>query len=122
MALLLCLPLIALTGPPDTYYDAVDATNSTSLRSTLLAVVDDHTRICYRNGSPNTSDVVELADEDPNNASNILDVYNTASYPKFSEGNDFYSRSRAINVVRRSGCHFVRTDARLSHLAPSLQL
>lgn len=42
VTLLLCLPSVAFAGPPDGYYDAVDATNSTTLRATLHAVIDDH--------------------------------------------------------------------------------
>ncbi len=77
---------------PTGYYGTVDASNSTTLRTTLHAVIDDHTRIRYRGASPNTWDVLELADEDPNDAGRILDVYKNASYPKFGEGNKFYQR------------------------------
>ena len=64
VTLLWCLPL-ALAGPPDGYYDSVDATDSTTLRTTLHAVIDDHTRIRYPVGpQTDTWDVLELADED----------------------------------------------------------
>ena len=93
VTLLLCLPLVAFADPPDGYYDSVDATNSTTLRSSLHAVIDDHHKIPYTdNDDTDTWDVLELADEDPNNSSNILDVYKNASYPKFGEGNKFYQR------------------------------
>ena len=35
---------------------------------------------------------MNLADEDPNDADHILDVYKNASYEKFGGGNTFYNR------------------------------
>ncbi len=92
MTLLLCLPLIALAEPPDGYYDSVDPSNSTALRTTLHAVIDDHERFPYTSSNTDTWDILELADEDPNDPGRILDVYRNASYQKFSGGNDFYNR------------------------------
>ena len=91
-AWLLGLPLATLADPPDDYYDAVNATNATTLRTTLHAVIDDHERFVYTNGTPNTWDILNLADEDPNNSGNILDVYRNASYPKISGGDRDYNR------------------------------
>ena len=62
--LLLCLPVVGFADPPPGYYDSVNATDATTLRTTLHEVIDDHTRIRYTIGSPNTWDVLELADED----------------------------------------------------------
>ena len=73
VTLLCCLPP-ALADPPPGYYESVDTSNSTTLRTTLHAVIDDHTRFHYTNGSPNTWDILELADEDPSNADIILVV------------------------------------------------
>ena len=36
----------------------------------------------YTPGSTDTWDILDLADEDPNNAANILDVYRNSSFPK----------------------------------------
>ena len=47
VALLLCISSATLANPPPGYYDSVDATNSTTLRTTLHAVIDDHTRFPY---------------------------------------------------------------------------
>ena len=82
----------ALADPPDGYYDSVDATDSTTLRTTLHAVIDDHTRFPYTAPSTDTWDILNLADEDPNNSGNILDVYKNASYPKISGGVRDYNR------------------------------
>ena len=80
------------TGPPPGYYDTVDDTDATTLRATLHPVIDDHTRFPYTSGATDTWNILELADEDPNNSSNILDVYRNASYPKQGGGNAFYQR------------------------------
>ena len=88
-----CLSSHTLADPPDCYHDTVNATNSTTLRTTLHEVIDHHTRIRYPVGPPtDTWDVLELADEDPNNADNILDVYKNACYEKFGGGNNLYNR------------------------------
>ena len=85
------IPLIALADPPPGYYDSVDATNSTTLRTTLHQVIDGHLRFPYTSGATDTWDILNLADEDPNNADNILDVYKNASYAKVGNGTGPYS-------------------------------
>ena len=92
-ACLLAFSTAALRAdPPDGYYDPIDATNSTTLRTTLHAVIDDHTRFPYTSPNTDTWDILNLADEDPNNSGRILDVYRNASYPKISGGTRDYNR------------------------------
>ena len=82
-----------LAGSPPDYYDSVDTTDAATLRVTLHEVIDDHTRIRYTHDTQiDTWDVLELADEDPNDAGRIIDVYRNASYSKFGQGNEFYER------------------------------
>lgn len=91
----LTLITFASTGAaqaPAGYYDSVDATNTSSLRSTLHDVIDDHTRFPYTSSATDTWDILELADEDPTNPSNILDVYRNASYAKVGGGSGPYNR------------------------------
>ncbi|HKQ46479.1 MAG TPA: endonuclease [Phycisphaerae bacterium] len=100
----LCTKLLVLTlgvvlganrsvaQPPPGYYDSVDATNAATLRATLHPVIDDHTRFPYTSTATDTWNILEQADEDPNNASNILDIYKNASYVKVGAGNSFYER------------------------------
>lgn len=45
-----------------------------------------------RRGATDTWNILNLADEDPNNSGNILDVYKNASYPKMSGGVGAYNR------------------------------
>ncbi len=92
VALLLCLPLTTLADPPPDYYDTVDASSAATLRTTLHAVIDDHQRFPYTSGATDTWNILNLADEDPNDAGRIIDVYRNASYPKISGGVRDYNR------------------------------
>ena len=92
VTLLLCLPLVSFADPPPGCYDSVDTTDSATLRTTLHAVIDDHQRFPYTSGSTDTWDILNQANEDPNDAGNILDVYRNASYPKISGGVRDYNR------------------------------
>ena len=77
---------------PVGYYASVDASTPTTLRATLHAVIDDHTVIPYTAGGTDTWDVLELADQNPNNSSQILDLYRNATFGKQGGGNSFYNR------------------------------
>jgi len=82
--------------PPAGYYDAADATNATTLRQTLHGVIDDHTWYPYTSDtSTDTWDILNMADEDPNNANNILDLYKNASYAKIPGGIGAYNREHS---------------------------
>ena len=81
--------------PPAGYYDAVDATDATTLRQTLHDVIDDHTRFPYTDNSTDTWDIINLADEDPNNTGNIIDIYKNASYAKIPGGVGAYNREHS---------------------------
>jgi len=94
----LCLaPLapFARADPPPDYYASVDATNAATLRTTLHAVIDDHTRFPYTSDSTDTWDILEEAQQDPNNPSNILDVYANRSIAKFGGGVGPYNREHS---------------------------
>jgi len=82
----------AAADPPPGYYDAVVTTTPETLRVTLHAVIDGHTKIPYTSSSTDTWNVLELADQDPNDPGNILDVYRNRSFDKFGAGNSFYNR------------------------------
>jgi len=85
----------AVQGPPPGYYDSVDTTNAATLRATLHAVIDDHQRFPYTSTGTDTWDILEAADEDPNNPGRILDVYKNASYAKVGGGNPNYQREHS---------------------------
>ena len=86
--------------PPPRYYATVDTSSATTLRATVHAVIDDHTRFPYtdnRTPTPtnphlDTWDILDEASEDPSDTNNILDVYRNASLTKQGGGNNFYQR------------------------------
>lgn len=92
--LLLIASAAAAQAPPG-YYDTVDATSSAALRLTLHEVIDDHIWYPYTSASTDTWDIINLADEDPNNPGNILDLYKNASYAKIPGGVGAYNREHS---------------------------
>jgi len=82
-------------GIPPGYYDTVDASSTAALRSSLHDAIDDHTRIPYTSSATDTWNVLELADQDPNDSGRILDVYLNESYPKYGAGNNDYNREHS---------------------------
>jgi endonuclease I len=89
---ILLLPAIAWGDPPIGYYNSVDTSSPAALRATLNAVIDDHVKFPYSSSSTDTWDILEQADEDPNNSANILDVYRNRSIAKFGGGTGPYNR------------------------------
>jgi endonuclease I len=79
-------------GATGGYYAGVVTGSASALRSSLHPVIDDHTRFPYTASTTDTWDVLNVADQDPLNASRILDVYRNSSYAKVAGGNDFYNR------------------------------
>jgi len=75
---------------PAGYYDTVNTANASTLRQTVHDVIKDHTRYPYSSSTEiDTWDILELAQEDPNDANRIIDVYKNASYAK---GDTAYNR------------------------------
>ncbi|MEO0481055.1 MAG: endonuclease [Planctomycetota bacterium] len=87
------LPILLTTATavaqPPGYYSSVNTTNSTTIRSTLHAVIDDHTKLPYTGSFPDTWDVLERAYEDPSNSSRIVDVYRNQSIAKSQRGSGY---------------------------------
>ncbi|MFT6831962.1 MAG: endonuclease I [Planctomycetota bacterium] len=81
--------------PPFGYYSSVDTTSQSALRSTLHAVIDDHTRFPYTSSATDTWNVLEAAQEDPSDPARIIDIYRNASYLKVSGGNTLYQREHS---------------------------
>lgn len=82
----------AFGAPPPGYYDTVDPSTPATLRATLHAVIDDHTRYPYTATTTDTWNILELADQDPANSTHILDLYRNRSYAKFGGGTGPYNR------------------------------
>jgi endonuclease I/methionine-rich copper-binding protein CopC len=65
------------------YYASVDATNATTLRSTLHVLIDDHTAYPYTSSTgTDVWDILESAEENPANPNQVLDVYRNRTYTK----------------------------------------
>ncbi len=79
-------------GTSSGYYASVNSSSAANLRATLHPVIDDHVKIPYSGGGTDTWFVLERADQDPLNASRILDIYKNASYAKVGGGNSSYNR------------------------------
>lgn len=77
---------------PENYYDTADDSSSTALRDSLHEIIDDHQRFPYTSSATDTWDILEIADQNPDDPSSIIDIYKNASYLKETGGNDFYNR------------------------------
>jgi len=78
--------------PIGDYYAGVDKSSAAALRASLHEIIDDHLWYPYTAGTTDTWDILELADEDPNDSTRILAVYENETYPKQGGGNSFYNR------------------------------
>ncbi|MFC5571494.1 endonuclease [Lysobacter yangpyeongensis] len=67
------------------YYAHVNTGSASQLRCSLHETIKDHAAYPYSGGTTNTWSILEIADEDPDNASRVLDVYRNRSYLKGSE-------------------------------------
>ncbi len=83
--LLLTGPILAQGAPPG-YYNSVDDSDASVLRSTLHGVIDDHQRYSYTSGSTDTWDILKIAQQDPSNSNYIIDVYRNRSFAKTGGG------------------------------------
>jgi endonuclease I len=83
---------LALADPPAGYYDSVDLNNTETVRATVHDIIDNHIKIPYTSTATDTWNVLELADQDPNDSGRIIDVYKNRTYPKYGAGNNDYNR------------------------------
>lgn len=87
------LPFSVKDASVEAYYARINATSPGQLRCTLHQAIRGHVVYPYTaSGRLDTWDVLELADEDPDNPANILDAYRNESYPKAGGGNSNYNR------------------------------
>jgi len=73
-----------IAGNISAYYNRVNTSSAEQLRCSLNTTIRDHTVYPYSAGTTDTWDILEIADEDPNNSGKILDVYRNRSYIKVS--------------------------------------
>ena len=73
------------SGGGGSYYSRVNPSSASQLRCSLHQTIRGHTVYPYSGGTTNVWSILEIADEDPNNAGRVLDVYRNRSYLKGSE-------------------------------------
>lgn len=75
------------------YYASVNSSTDATLRSTLHPVIDDHTEFTY---TPGVWDILEIADQAPDNFNQIIDVYQNRRFTKGTDragsGSNTYNR------------------------------
>ena len=59
------LAALAHAAPPPGYYAGVDTSDGASLRASLHSQIDDHQRFPYTSSAIDTWDILEQADQDP---------------------------------------------------------
>ncbi|RNF82267.1 endonuclease [Montanilutibacter psychrotolerans] len=72
-------------GSSGGYYSHVNTSSPSQLRCSLHQAIRGHTAYPYSGGTTNTWTILEIADEDPNNAGRILDAYRNRSYLKVTD-------------------------------------
>lgn len=72
-------------GTPGAYYDRVNTSSPSQLRCSLHATIKGHTVYPYSGSGTSTWTILEMADEDPNNAGRVLDAYRNRSYAKVTD-------------------------------------
>lgn len=84
-----------LASAPTDYYQTLDTSTPVKLKQSLHNIIKGHKKIPYTSSSLDTWDVLESADQDPDNSANVIDVYKNASYTKVGGGNTNYNREHS---------------------------
>jgi endonuclease I len=72
-------------GGTSGYYARVNTSSAQQLRCSLHQTLRGHTAYPYSGSGTSTWTILEIADEDPNNAGRVLDAYRNRSYAKGSD-------------------------------------
>ncbi|MBT8049446.1 MAG: endonuclease I [Xanthomonadales bacterium] len=88
----LAFPPLLLMAETENYYEGVDDSSSTLLRQSLHELIDDHQRFPYTSSLTDTWDVLEMADQNPDDEGQVITLYRNAGFSKRGGGNDFYNR------------------------------
>ena len=79
----------------EAYYDSADATSPRALRESLHEIINDHQRFPYTSFETDTWDILEIAQENPDDPNRIITIYRNASFPKQGGGNELYDREHS---------------------------
>lgn len=84
--------VFSIAGTGGNYYAGVDTSSGPALLAWLHNRIKDHVSFPYTAGTTDTWDILNVADQDPNNPNNILDVYANQSLAKITGGSGAYNR------------------------------
>ncbi|WP_289028991.1 endonuclease [uncultured Paraglaciecola sp.] len=97
--MLICLALgvssTSFAAIPIGYYDSVNTESAQTLRGSLHQIINDHQRFPYTSSATDTWDILEQADENPDDKAQIISIYTNRTYPKAGGGNSHYNREHA---------------------------
>lgn len=123
IGLSVCLTSIAHAAEPQNYYDSVDTANASALKQSLHDIIDDHQRFPYTSSATDTWDILEAADQDPNNSNNVISIYKNISYAKVGGGNNNYNREhswpKSYGFPKDGASNYPYTDAHHLFIADS---
>ena len=88
-------PTTVLSQAPVGYYSTIDESDPIALRNSIHNIIDDHTRYPYTSSAVDTWDVLEIADEDQDNAGNVITIYQNDTNAKVGGGNTNYNREHS---------------------------
>lgn len=103
------------------YWTGVAGATGAALRSAIHARLDDHQRHNYTSNDTDTWNILEDADENPANTSQILSLYPNIAYTKFGGGTGPYNREHSwpqsygfpdegVTNSPRTDCHHLFLD------------
>jgi endonuclease I len=110
----------ALGQIPNGYYDSIDPSSAATLRASLHLVIDDHIRYPYTSSGVDTWDILELAQTNPANSNEILDVYKNEPHTKVGGGTANYDREhpwpKSFGFPNYTGTNYPYTDCHVLFL------
>jgi endonuclease I len=112
------------TGPAvGTYYQDANLASAAALRTSLHAIINDHTRYPYTSSGTDTWTILEQAEEDPNDPYRIVDVYKNVSYAKVTTTRP-YNREhiwpKAYGFPDDGATNYPYTDTHMLHLTDNV--
>ncbi|MEP2651702.1 MAG: endonuclease [Paraglaciecola sp.] len=108
---------------PISYYDSVNSQSAETLRKSLHLIINDHQRFPYTSKATDTWDILEKADENPNDSNTIISIYTNKTYLKAGGGNSHYNREhtwpKSYGFPNNGSGNYPYTDAHHLFLANS---
>jgi uncharacterized repeat protein (TIGR01451 family) len=103
------------------YWNGVTGATGAALRAAIHSRMGDHQRHDYTSGQTDTWDILEAADENPSNSSQIISLYPNIAYTKFGGGTGPYNREHSwpqsygfpdegVTNSPRTDCHHLFLD------------